>query len=210
MSTDAQRCQATTKAGAPCRNPAQPGSNYCYFHRHYAAAAAQPPAAPPPVASEPELKDLVAELNNLADELRRLTPEYTPPPFSPQGLVGLVKQNLDRFAPDMRLQIVRDIQDSLQGTSIDDFKDIETWKGMWFTLNYLVQNEAKERAGWLMNRLSGLPGMSTVSNVRELLADTPPQEFLKPDTWKGLWDIANYEFQNQAKSVMRRLTGSSE
>jgi hypothetical protein len=81
---------------------------------------------------------------------------------------------------------------------------------MWFTLNYLVSTEAATRRDWLMERLARLPGMETVSGVREMIASTPPQEFLNPETWKGIWFIVNYEVQNQAASLRRRLRGGEE
>ena len=52
--------------------------------------------------------------------------------------------------------------------------------------------------------------METVSGVRERIAGTPPQEFLNPETWKGIWFIVNYEVQNQAASLRRRLLGGQE
>jgi hypothetical protein len=213
MTEEKKRCGAITKAGGQCKNIAQAGSDYCYVHRNYVATAA--PTTEPDVGSSgagtgtidrSELESLLAELNELTEELNQLVPDYSPPTYSPQGMLDLLKGNLDRFTPET----VRDLQASLEGTSLDDFKDIETWKGMWFTLNYLVQLETSERASALAQRLSGLPGISMASDIKEMLADTPPEEFLKVDTWKGLWFIANYELRNQAQSFKARLLGSGD
>jgi hypothetical protein len=117
---------------------------------------------------------------------------------------------LERLAPARRLQILSDLRASFEGTSLEDFKDFETWKGLWFTLNYLVTGEAGRRKDWLMERLQRLPGIGTAAGLKEMLADTPPEEFLKPETWKGLWIIAHYELQTQAAALKRRLLGSEE
>lgn len=216
MAENTQSCIAITKAGAPCKRPAQPGSDYCAIHARSsvstppAAALPAAPASPPLSANQTELRQLAAELNALAEELRKFAPSFAPPPYSPQGVRDLLKLILERLAPEQRLQILQDIRNSFEGTSIDDFKDIETWKGLWFTLNYLVSTEATKRKDWLLERLVTLPGMNAATGLKDMLAQTPPEEFLKPDTWKGMWFIVNYEVQNQAADLRRRLFGSAE
>jgi len=213
MIEEHQRCRAMTKADSQCKNNAHAGSDYCHVHRNYSGVAVpkvgseeetQPSAVE--VADQVELQSLLAELNELTEVLNKLVPDYEPPEYSAQGMVDLLKGNVDRLTPEM----VKDLQASLEGTSVDDFKDIETWKGMWFTLNYLVKLEATERADHLTQCLSGLPGISTLTDLKEMLADTPPEEFLKVDTWKGIWFIANYELQNQAQSIKNRFLGSGD
>jgi len=215
MSSETKTCAAFTKAGNPCKNFTLPDSAYCRLHQNYQPAAA---AVAAPVASEPgsvspyhaELKQLAAELNVLAQDLQKLIPDYSPPAYSPQGLRHLLDQLLDRLAPETRRQVMQNLREMVESTPIDEFRDVETWKGMWFTLNYLVSTEAATRRDWLMERLARLPGMETVSGVREMIASTPPQEFLNPETWKGIWFIVNYEVQNQAASLRRRLRGGEE
>ncbi|MCO6453144.1 MAG: hypothetical protein J5I90_20355 [Caldilineales bacterium] len=199
MTDTTPKCAALTKSGSPCRNYAQHDSDYCHIHQGY-----QADVAPAVSENDAELRALIAELNQLAAELQRAVPEYTPPPYTPSGMLGLLKTNAGRFTPEA----VRSLQDTLEGTSIDDFRDIETWKGMWFTLNYLVQMEANERTVGLRQRLRRLPGVNTISDLQVMLADTPKEEFLKVDTWKGMWFIANYELQNQAQGMKKRLLGS--
>ena len=215
MSSEAKTCAAFTKAGNPCKNFTLPDSSYCRIHQNYQPAA---DAVAVPVATEPEsvspyhaeLKQLAAELNVLAQDLQKLIPDYSPPAYSPQGLRHLLDQLLDRLAPETRRQVMQNLREMVESTPIDEFRDVETWKGMWFTLNYLVSTEAATRRDWLMERLARLPGMETVSGVREMIASTPPQEFLNPETWKGIWFIVNYEVQNQAASLRRRLRGGEE
>lgn len=228
MSTPSRPCAAITKAGTPCKRPARPGSAYCATHAALETASAPtapseetvaevaPPAPPASAATAPSadatqaLRELARELNELAAELQRLVPDYAAPPFSPQALRNLLHHGLERLAPGQRLQILADLRASFEGTSLEDFKDVETWKGLWFTLNYLVTSEAGRRKDWLIERLQRLPGIGTVAGLKEMLADTPPEEFLKPETWKGLWFIAHYELQTQAAALKRRLLGGEE
>ncbi len=156
-------------------------------------------------ALEAELQDVMAELNELAAELKRLAPQFQPPPYTPQRMKMLLVENLDRFAPET----VKSLQESLDGTTIEDFKDFETWKGVWFTINYLIKLEASERTHALAERLSRLPGISTLADLKEMLQDTPPEEFLNPETWKGVWFLINYELKNTASGLKKRLRGAS-
>lgn len=153
-----------------------------------------------------ELQDLVKELNELAAELKRVAPQFQPPPYTPQRMKKLLAENLDRFAPET----VKSLQESLEGTTIEDFKDFETWKGVWFTINYLIKLEASERGQALAERLARLPGVSTLADLKEMLQDTPPEEFLNPETWKGVWFVINYELKQVAGGLKQRLLGESE
>lgn len=200
MSDSPQKCVALTKAGKPCQSYVEHGSTYCRIHRDYAPAATTQAQSE----NDAELRALIVELNQLAAELHQAVPEYAPPPYTPSGMLGLLKSNAGRFTPEA----IHHLQDTLDGTSIDDFKDIETWKGMWFTLNYLVQMEANERTIGLRQRLRRIPGVSTASDLKDMLAETPKEEFLKVDTWKGMWFIANYEVQNRAQEMKQRLLGA--
>ncbi len=167
--------------------------------------AAQSEASLQREALEAELQDVMAELNELAAELKRLAPQFQPPPYTPQRMKMLLVENLDRFAPET----VKSLQESLDGTTIEDFKDFETWKGVWFTINYLIKLEASERTHALADRLSRLPGVSTLADLKEMLQDTPPEEFLNPETWKGVWFLINYELKNTASGLKKRLRGAS-
>lgn len=157
-----------------------------------------------------ELQALVAELNQFATDLQKLAPDFTVPAFSPARLRALLRQNVDRFATGTQLGMLRDLQTMLEETPPEEFLNLETWKGLWFTLNYLVQQEAGERRDQIGARLRGLPGLGAVADLREMLSGTPPEEFLKLETWKGMWFIANYELQQQAQSLKQRLLGADE
>lgn len=210
MSNETRPCSAITKSGAPCKRSAQPGSNYCAIHARSSVSAAAAPAPAVVMVDRAELQQLAAELNALAEDLRRFSPEFSPPPYSPQALRNLLSQLLERLAPSERREILNSIRSTVEGVSVDDLKDVETWKGLWFTLNYLVSTEATKRMDWVMEKLSHMPGLSMAAGLKDAIASTPPEEFLKPETWKGMWFVVNYELQNQASSLKRRLLGGSE
>ncbi len=135
--TDAPRsCRATTKAGAPCKNVAQAGGDFCLILVHMAQAAPRPAAAR--LADDPEFTKLVGELNQLADEMRGQTRSPEPPPFSHERLLGLVRSNFERVAALFGLEAATQLLDSLQGASPKDALDPDTWKGLYYILNALV------------------------------------------------------------------------
>lgn len=215
MTNEVRHCIAITKSGTPCKRAPQAGSEYCAVHiRAAAPAQTAAPTAPAPadvvMVERAELQQLAAELNTLAEDLRRFSPEFSPPPYSPQALRNLLNQVLDRLAPGERMEILSNVRSSLESVSVDDLKDIETWKGLWFTLNYLVSTEASKRKDWVVEKLSHMPGMTMAAGLKDAIASTPPEEFLKPDTWKGIWFVVNYELQNQASTIKKRLFGSAE
>ena len=192
-------------------------ANYDDWIQQARALASSHPAAPTEAESsaaaerddvdiQADLHDLVAELNDLAAELKRIEPHFEPPAYTPQRMKTVLSENLHRFTPET----VKSLQDGLEGTSLDDFKDIETWKGVWFTLNYLIKLEASERSHALAERLARLPGVSTLADLKEMLKDTPPEEFLDPETWKGVWFLVNYEVRSLAGGLKKRVLRESD
>ena len=216
MSEERSTCQATTKAGAPCKNSAMEGSVYCYVHRHFAAAPAnaepviKTAAAGTKVVEKADFDMLVGELNSLAEELQNSYPSYTPPEFSPSGMIALIKRNLDKFTPDMQFEIVSELKRNLEGTSPKDLIDPDTWKGMWYILNYTAQAQSSAALEKIVNRLSGLPGMALLTDLKGNLEGTSPKEFLDPETWKGMFLIMNYSARATVGDLKRKLMGSDD
>ncbi len=202
MSTEARKCQALTRAGKPCKLPAQTGQDYCHIH--------QGQASPKRPAVDPQFRAVIAELNDLADELQRVVDDYSPPPFTPQGLIALLKQNLHRFSPEARLEIVRELQDNLEGASPRDLLDADTWKGVWTLLNHSVQNQTETMRATMAERLRQLPGGEALADFQGMLEGATPRDFLEPETWKGMWFLLNYSLQNQAREARRRLLGAED
>lgn len=78
------------------------------------------------------------ELDELIDQVKAVTPDYEPPPFSPQGLMELLKKNISRFSPETGLKLL----ERLRATVRDDLFDLDTWRGVWYILNYSLESQA--------------------------------------------------------------------
>ena len=126
------RCAALTRAGEPCRNYALADSPFCRAHQQAAAPAQAEP-------SPEELRqELSAELDSLIARVESSDSDYRPPPFSPQALLGLLNENLRRLSPVAAQALL----ERLRGYVNSDLFDLDTWKGIWYILNYTLQQQA--------------------------------------------------------------------
>ena len=71
----------------------------------------------------------------------------------------------------------------------------------------LKQLETSRRALSLTDKLSKLPGVGALTDVKAMLQDTPPQEFLNPETWKGVLFVVNHELKNSVGGLKTRFLG---
>ena len=147
-----RQCTATTKSGKPCKNYALANSDFCRIHQpDQASTHSQGRLADE--AEEQETSDaqhrrrLLDELEAMIDRVRAMTPDYQAPAFSPQRLLNLIGQNLDKLSPDISLGILEKLRDSVSS----DLFDIETWKGLWYMLNYSLEYQTN----MLRRRLTG-------------------------------------------------------
>ena len=134
------RCIAQTVAGAQCKNSAQAGSQFCHLHgleksENGRKMAGGSTAETAEVTDREAREQLVEELDNLISRVRELDPEYEPPPFSPQGMVDLMDEGVEEMPPSLRLRILK----RLRGSINEDLLDAETWKGMWYMVNYTLE-----------------------------------------------------------------------
>ncbi len=205
-----KRCIALTKAGTPCKNYAMPGSPYCRVHQSPEAAPAETPAAPAAKASPSaeEIQALLEELNQLADELKRLSPDYSPPPFSRKKLRKLIKTTLEKLAPEDRREMLQDLQASFQGTTPRDFLYPETWQGLWYVLNHMIEEESGPMREKVAQRIASLPGGNLALVMKDSIKDTPPKEFLDIETWKGMWYVTKHMLELEKEDLKRKIFGS--
>lgn len=75
-----------------------------------------------------------------AGQVRDKVNEHLPEPLQPDSMLRFVRSHVDRFAPE----VARDLMNSLEGASKEDLLDPETWKGMWYMLNYSMQFQAEQ------------------------------------------------------------------
>lgn len=190
------------------------------------------PAAEMPVGEDPttELRALVLELNELVGQLQKLVPDVRTVagtnPYSPVGLLVLLRDNAQKLTPDVQSGMLQ----SFQGMTPEDLLDIDTWKGMAYMMTY----SARFQAGQVKDKVSGTingvvpepiqPGRLWSLSKSSLDRITPefakqimsvfdgatPRDLLDPDTWKGLWYMINYSIQFQAEQLKNRLTGTTE
>ena len=198
MSDQQRLCQAVTKAGTPCKNAARAGSAFCYVHRSQEAAAAAPATSP------------AAAINELAAEIKQTAPAYQPPPYSPQALLALVQETVHRITGDIRLPLVEELMNNLKGTKPEDLVDPETWKGLWYILNYTAQAQSKQALDAALEQLAKLPGGETLLLVKSTVESASPKDLLDINTWKGALVIANAAMQAQANEVKRRVLGQQD
>ncbi|MEW5868630.1 MAG: lysophospholipid acyltransferase family protein [Chloroflexota bacterium] len=86
-----------------------------------------------------ELREqLIIELEALVTRLRQMTPEFSPPPYSPKRLKALMDENLPLLSPGMGLRLLERLSNAIR----KDLLDPEVWKGAWYLLTYLIEYQS--------------------------------------------------------------------
>ncbi len=210
------RCVAITKSGKQCKNYAVSSSTFCAIHG--AATAVSPQTAE----SNPRLQELISELDGLVAQLKGSMPATDSSPYSPLRLVTLLRENLHRFTPEVRLGIL----ESFEGMTKEDLMDIDTWKGMAFMLSYSARFQANQVKDQLNERLPtplkpdtlvdlAKRGMDKLTptifkDIMGNLQGATKEDLLDPDTWKGIWYMVNYSLQFQVDQLKQRISGEGE
>ena len=90
-------------------------------------------------ASEEEMREeLAAELDELIQRLRALDPEYEPPRFTRQHFTSLIEESLKKCPRDLQIDVLERLRTAIN----EQWFDPETWKGIWFMVNYTVKYNA--------------------------------------------------------------------
>ena len=103
--------------------------------------------------TETEIQRLLNELDNLVNELRESLPDAGQSPYSPLGLLTLVRDSLSRFTPEVQL----DILEQFQGLTREDLMDPDTWKGIAYMIAYSAQFQDAQTKDILNERLQIRP-----------------------------------------------------
>jgi hypothetical protein len=151
-------------------------------------------------------------LNEVVGELQGTIDGFNPPPYSRQELLGLLKENIDKFTPEMRIGILRELRQVTEGMSPQDVLDPDTWTGMWYLLNYTAKSKADELQQGLSGlgeRVATLPGGETLVGLGQMAQSMSPRDLLEIDTYKGIWFLATYTAQTKAQEVRARVMGNS-
>jgi 1-acyl-sn-glycerol-3-phosphate acyltransferase len=126
------QCAGLTKTGMQCKNLALVGEPYCRVHL-------PDPSGESKTEQEVRLRaELQVELDQLIERLREIQPDYEPPPLSTNNLIDFFK----KFMPEIPFQFHSGMTERLSNLIREDLLDIETWKGLWFMINYSIQYQA--------------------------------------------------------------------
>ncbi len=135
------RCAALTKAGQRCKNRPLANTMFCRVHQDASPGAT---AAEPAEAAPAEFRE---EINRLVARVQESAPDYIPPSFSPQGLVRLLEETLGQLGGGAALAFFGRFREYINS----DLLDLDTWKGIWYVVNYTVQ----QQAAMVKRRLTG-------------------------------------------------------
>jgi 1-acyl-sn-glycerol-3-phosphate acyltransferase len=91
-------------------------------------------------------RQLHDQLDRLIERVKRATPGYVPPPFSLENLVSLLSGNPPRLSASQVTQAIARASQSAR-----DLLDLDTWRGLWYVINYSVDAQRD----FLKRRLSG-------------------------------------------------------
>jgi 1-acyl-sn-glycerol-3-phosphate acyltransferase len=81
---------------------------------------------------------LMGELDALIARVQAMTPDFHAPPFSPRRLLQLIEDNLQHMSPANRLGVLQKLRSAIT----EDAFDVDTWKGLWYMLNYSLRYQA--------------------------------------------------------------------
>lgn len=137
-----KQCAATTQKGTRCKNFALADSDFCRRHQP-APTESQSTPRPDVDALRAELVD---ELEALVERVRAITPNYSPPPFSARGAMKLAGKTIHAVLGRRPKMMTR-----LQNAVNSDLLDIDTWKGVWYMLNYTLEYQRD----FLKRRITG-------------------------------------------------------
>jgi len=91
--------------------------------------------------AEPSPETMQAQLREELDALIarvEQTSQYEPPPYSPQALLKLLEENAARFQPEFLKGVLTSLRENVNA----DLLDVDTWKGIWYIVNYQLQAQA--------------------------------------------------------------------
>jgi hypothetical protein len=87
------------------------------------------------------------QAGQVKDKVSGTINEVVPEPIQPGRLWSLGKSGLNRITPEFAKQILS----TFEGATPRDLIDPDTWKGLWYMINYSIQFQAEQ----LKQRLSG-------------------------------------------------------
>lgn len=167
--------------------------------------------------TEERVSELLQELDDLVEEMEETIPVEEETPYSPVGLLKLVRSYAEKVTPDVQLTMLEPFEDM----SREDLTDIDTWKGIAYMIAYSAQFQAEQTRDKLNDQMPEPLKPDTMLSFVRATADrfTPAiakeiagnfreasREDLKdPDTWKGMLYMLGYSMQFQAEQTRDKL-----
>lgn len=189
------QCLAFTKSGNQCKNSARPGSGYCHVHASMEDPKNSDQLADSPMneekISDPAMRrQLVEELDELMIRVREIMPDYSPPPVPVPDLADEQEEQTEKAEPTRRPSII----DRVLSAFSEDLLDQETWRGMWYMVNYTLEYQGD----LLKRRIKGEYETDEWGLDWELVeASRPFLDFLYKFFWRvktiGLENIPDYD-----------------
>ena len=75
-----------------------------------------------------------------AGQARERVDSNLPETLQSDSMLRFVKANVDRFTPE----VAKGLMAGLEGASKEDLLDPDTWKGIWYMMNYSLQFQAEQ------------------------------------------------------------------
>jgi 1-acyl-sn-glycerol-3-phosphate acyltransferase len=135
----------------------------------------------PTVPDEQLRRELMAELDDLIERVRTLTPDYKPSPFSPESRVGILER--------------------LRASIGEDWFELGTWKDVWGMFNCALE----QRADFLKRRLTGEYETDEWGLDREFLEATLPFFLF---LYKRYWRVESSGIENIPSQGRALLVGN--
>lgn len=86
------------------------------------------------------------QAGQMRDRMAGTINQVVPEPVQPGRLWQVGKRGLDRLTPDIAKQILS----TFEGATREDLLDPDTWKGVWYMINYSLQFQAEQLKQHLM------------------------------------------------------------
>ncbi len=80
------------------------------------------------------------QAEQVRDKVSGTINQVVPEPVQPGRLWRLVKSSVDRVTPEFAKQIVGTFKDA----TVEDLRDPDTWKGLWYMMSYSIQFQAEQ------------------------------------------------------------------
>ena len=172
------------------------------------------PEIDPQKSERERIAQLINEVNTLAEQVRQSIPNYTPPPYSPQAMAILLKERMQGLATEGpiggAMGVLGDLKNNLEGTKPEDLLNPDTWKGLWYIMNYSIQAQTDPVKEKMLAQLAQLPGGTLLLDLKSSFEGAKPSDLLDINTWKGAFYILDHTIRSQAKEVKKKLLGEGE